>query len=560
MQQRPRFAWTFLQILRALLTNPRSLQAAAAIFFGLFLTELLFRLVFPYFSAFLENLGPEVRWEEIDVGFAPILWLVFFTLILGSVTIVISFAAEKVPKLIDIYMTDLRSLSFVWLTIAFFVHSITIKLLSELQIDILPSLILNYHLYLPLFMVIGFPFILLILYSTKTEKVIEHLLKNIHVVIQKLSKKGPRASLNLSKQLQLQLLLFETTNQLIDLLVYVQYKEPKVQIIEGLGNQLKEYLVLKPKFPKSFFNVLPEIREDISFKTLMGQFEEMESNLTFYEQKNFRVIANAYKIFLDKGLFDISALCVEQIRLVGQSSIEVNQETVKDLVQIHLNTLLMIALKHGRSNNEPRNLFNLSFHYGQFVQSLIENRDSARVGKSYEHYVYYGKQIVDALIDAPGLALILDMIATEMQKGLIRMYELNWERDHYEKQLKLFLMLDNLQNRERDFAYNFFRNNPGIRLLQLGLALYFLEHDEKEWVHAIARDTIQDYEILGPELFHKTMNSIFSRLMLEGPSFWEDSDRGNINIYYTPYKEKINQFCEIQDHYIQMLPKPARVI
>ena len=121
-------------------------------------------------------------------------------------------------------------------------------------------------------------------------------------------------------------------------------------------------------------------------------------------------------------------------------------------------------------------------------------------------------------------------------------------------------MLDNLQNKERDFAYNFFRNNPGIRLLQLGLAFYFLEHDEKEWVHAIARDTIQDYEILGPVLFHKTMNSIFSRLMLEGPSFWEDSDRGNINIYYTPYKEKIDQFCEIQDHYIQMQPKPARVI
>ena len=121
-------------------------------------------------------------------------------------------------------------------------------------------------------------------------------------------------------------------------------------------------------------------------------------------------------------------------------------------------------------------------------------------------------------------------------------------------------MLDNLQNREREFTYNFFKNNPGIRLVQLGLALYFLEHDEKEWVHTIARDTIQDYEILGPELFHKTMNSIFSKLKLEGPSFWEDSDRGNINIYYTPYKKKIDQFREIQDHYIQMQPKPARVI
>ena len=162
MEAQKDFSWTFLQILRNLLTNPRSLQAGIIIFAGLFLADLLFRSFFKTFSDFLEGGDTEVLWAEIDVGFAPILWLVFITLILGSLTIVISFAAEKVPKLIDLYMDHWPSLFFVWFTIALYVHALTIKLMAEMQMDVRPSLILNYNILLPLFMIIGFPFILLI--------------------------------------------------------------------------------------------------------------------------------------------------------------------------------------------------------------------------------------------------------------------------------------------------------------------------------------------------------------------------------------------------------------
>ena len=83
MEAQKDFSWTFLQILRNLLTNPRSLQAGIIIFVGLFLADLLFRSFFKTFSDFLEGGDTEILWAEIDVGFAPILWLVFITLILG---------------------------------------------------------------------------------------------------------------------------------------------------------------------------------------------------------------------------------------------------------------------------------------------------------------------------------------------------------------------------------------------------------------------------------------------------------------------------------------------
>tara|TARA_B100000676_G_scaffold160226_1_gene157749 strand:- start:330 stop:632 length:303 start_codon:yes stop_codon:yes gene_type:complete len=78
------------------------------------------------------------------------------------------------------------------------------------------------------------------------------------------------------------------------------------------------------------------------------------------------------------------------------------------------------------------------------------------------------------------------------------------------------------------------------------MALFFLENNEEEWARLIAKDTMQDYDLLGKETFHKTMNTIYARLQFSGPTFWEDTDRGNVNIYYSPHQNQINVFREIQ--------------
>ena len=95
--------------------------------------------------------------------------------------------------------------------------------------------------------------------------------------------------------------------------------------------------------------------------------------------KNFRVIGNAFISFIEAGEFDLSTLCVDQVQRIGVQAVELKHDKMMDLVLIHLNTHLRFALKHGRFNNEPRNLYNLIFHYGKFVQSLIEQRDLPRV-------------------------------------------------------------------------------------------------------------------------------------------------------------------------------------
>jgi hypothetical protein len=64
-------------------------------------------------------------------------------------------------------------------------------------------------------------------------------------------------------------------------------------------------------------------------------------------------------------------------------------------------------------------------------------------------------------------------------------------------------------------------------------------------------------DLLGKDLFAKTMSTIFARLQFSGPTFWEDTDRGNLNIYYTPYQDEINSFKKIQE---ELLAESEKII
>ena len=72
----------FTRVAYTLLTSSRSRQAALIIFSGMVLADFLFRfIVFPVYTEFLFSVGAKPVWSEIEAGFAPIVWLVFFTII-----------------------------------------------------------------------------------------------------------------------------------------------------------------------------------------------------------------------------------------------------------------------------------------------------------------------------------------------------------------------------------------------------------------------------------------------------------------------------------------------
>jgi len=541
----------FTRILGVLLTRSRSLYAALIIFGVMGLADFLFRTyLFPVYTDFLLNIGANPDWTQLDVGFAPIVWLSFFAIVLGSLTIVITFAAQNVPKLIDLYMGHWPSLLFVWWSAACLVHALSIKVLAEGGIQIIPSLVFNFHVLLAVSLVIGFPFIFSILRSTKTSNVIENLLNGSFSTINILAAKGSDGKISAHEHAKIQYQLFEGLNQLIDLLVYVPFKEPKAQVIEGIGALLRHYVQLKPKIPDSFFMVDKRIHDDISFRTMKSLMAEVEKTRTFYEQKSVRLIGNVYNVFLDTGEFDLSTLCVEQLSQVGKTAIACDDQELIDVITVRLNTHFRFALKHGQHHNEPRNLYNLVFHYGQFIGYLMEYQQVDRIKTCIGYFVFYGQQCFNAIQRAKSLAFILDVLAFEMQKLMLKIYQEKWDRELQEEMLQKFLVFDNFQDMDKNFAVQFFSQNHGIRLLHIGLALFYLNQKEDEFAEKIAKDTVQDKDLMGATLFNKTMTTIYARLQFSGPTFWEDTDRGNLNIYYTPYQDEISSFKKIQQEFL----------
>ncbi|MDP6211160.1 MAG: hypothetical protein QF474_08355 [SAR324 cluster bacterium] len=541
----------FTRILGVLLTRSRSLYAALIIFGVMGLADFLFRTyLFPVYTDFLLNIGANPDWTQLDVGFAPIVWLSFFAIVLGSLTIVITFAAQNVPKLIDLYMDHWPSLLFVWWSAACLVHALSIKVLAEGGIQIIPSLVFNFHVLLAVSLVIGFPFIFSILRSTKTSNVIENLLNGSFSTINILAAKGSDGKISAHEHAKIQYQLFEGLNQLIDLLVYVPFKEPKAQVIEGIGALLRHYVQLKPKIPDSFFMVDKRIHDDISFRTMKSLMAEVEKTRTFYEQKSVRLIGNVYNVFLDTGEFDLSTLCVEQLSQVGKTAIACDDQELIDVITVRLNTHFRFALKHGQHHNEPRNLYNLVFHYGQFIGYLMEYQQVDRIKTCIGYFVFYGQQCFNAIQRAKSLAFILDVLAFEMQKLMLKIYQEKWDRELQEEMLQKFLVFDNFQDMDKNFAVQFFSQNHGIRLLHIGLALFYLNQQEDEFAEKIAKDTVQDMDLMGATLFNKTMTTIYARLQFSGPTFWEDTDRGNLNIYYTPYQDEISSFKKIQQEFL----------
>ncbi|MBF0279308.1 MAG: hypothetical protein HQM13_16045 [SAR324 cluster bacterium] len=532
-----------------LLTGKKSLEACLVVATLIALVDWVFKsYLFSHYIQFLTSfLGADgASFKEIDLGYVPVVWIAFLGFIIGTLVIVITFAAQNIPKLIDLYMEEWWSLFLIWFIIGGGIHVLMIKLFNETGIFNDASILLNIHM-LSLVGVLTFPYTFHVLKTTKTDNVIKQLLAQNFNLIKRLSRSRTQFSMRSSKAVaHSQKSLFEILNQLADLLAFAPFKEPKADIIQGIGELLGYYVERKSNISPNFFRISSEIQEDISFKTLENQISEIEKTETFYELKGLRVISEAYLTLLDADQFDLSALCAAQLDSIGTRAIKCGDQTVVDLIMVRFNTHFRSALKHAQRFNEARNLYNLVFHYGQFVNSLVDDHSIEKVKTCFFYLKFYSDECFKAGLNSPAVAFILDVIAFEMTKVLMQIHRDQWEFDIQEALLKDFLLLDNPSGVDRKEVSGFFISKSSIRVIQIGLGLYYLKHNMDKFAANVVNDTLQDLELMQKPQFIKVMKGVFARLRFSGPTFWEDTDRGNLNMYYTPHADQIEKFEQMQ--------------
>ncbi len=523
----------------------RSFGIFSLITLGVIALDILFeKLVYQSYTRFLTNTFDKIEvLSELDLSFAPEVWLSLLGMVLGTLIIVISIASQSIPKLIDLYMEDIYSLCYVWLLIVSSAHVVIIKLYGEIDVVRESSRVFNIHILLPICIALAFPYIYYILKYTKPDNVISKIFHSCRKNIDNLTHATVQQRLSSPTYLEnFQYYLFDALNQLDDLLEYVSFKEPKADIVYRISELTREYIKTKPDIPKVFFKISPRVQLDISFRTMTGQFLEMEKQNNFYEQKCLSVLGNIYINFLEEKYFDLASLCASEHVEIAKVAIEMEDHHVIDTLIVRFNTLLRFGIKHGLKNSEPRNLYNAIFYYGSFVEWLARAGMVDSVKKAFTYFRIYGNEVYKHGSIVPTMYFIVDVFAVEMKKTLIFAHENSWSPEVQSQLLKEFLMIDMPPDLGKKDINIKVLANSGTRILQIALSLHFLKHGQNEFAGKIFDDLLDDLEIMGEALFRQTITNSCNRLQFSGPTFWEYTDRGNMNMYYTPDQDQIEKF------------------
>lgn len=504
------------------------------------------------YMEFITNAG-----NSSIIQFAPEAWLSLLGLVLGTLIIVISVASQSTPKLIDLYTGDRTSLLYIWYIVGGSVHNMFLQLYgnSNLELadaaDVTRSILLNTYIMLPAALMLAVPYVLYILRYTKTSNVIEKIYKINEKRIERMAHRSKVQLLNDEGIIgEYQFELFESLNQMDDLLEYVNFKEPKGDIIHNISQSIQNYIRIKGVLIENspnFFKISKGIKPDVSFKTMTAQFPDMEKSRTFYEQKGFRLLGNAYIKIIENDDFDLASLCAYELSECGRAAIEQEDFALINVVLIRFNTLLRFGIKHGLKNQEARNLYNGIFHYSGFIHHLIRYKNYELIKKSCTYLNIYVNEIYRHSRKEGSFIFLVDVFTWEFKRILIALSRVRLDISLQQEILELFLKIDNLADKYDEKSQRGLIFSTGVRSLQIALALYYLRESIPVLAGRIVEDILNDHQFMDQRVLREEVRKTCANLNRAEATFWEDTDRGNSNLYFSHDTAYIEDFLSLFD-------------
>ena len=524
----------------------RLFASLLVVFIGIICSDILFHYFYPEIILQIEYLfGLEKETHDaVDLTFAPEIWGGVLATVLGTLIIVIAIAAESTPKLMDLFVKDWVSLLFIWFLILASIHA-TIIMYYFGPMERLSSVILNTYLYLPISSMLSLPYIFYILLYSKTDNVIKKLYSLNIDDINRLTNKSVHIAMRDNKVVEhYQYQLMSTIDQFDDLLEYISFKEAQTEIIRSVGDTVRAYMKNKELYVSNFFSATDTIRNNPTFRTYVEhQYKDLEERNTFYEVKSFKMMGNSYIRKMENGEYELASLIASEISSIGLLALKLNQESLITDINIRFNTFMRFAIKHAIKNNEPRNLYNLAFHYSALLKGYVDHEKIDLLKQGYFYFKFYSNEIYKQAANNPSLYFIVDVLTTELKKISILISENDWDNELQEHLLKEILQLDNPPDYPKEDLDQSVNN--GVRVLQIGLALHYIKIKKLDFAETIVSDVLDDLAYFDNQTYLNLMEGLYNRIKFSGPTFCEDTDRWNTNIYYSPDSDKIDDFKKI---------------
>jgi hypothetical protein len=470
----------------------------------------------------LDMLGIPALDHVTLISYAPEVWISLLALVFGTLIIVVSIASENTPRLIDLFIGEPKGRLYIWLIMFSCLENIYLQLFSsEASVFVSNLIFINSYLLLPVFVLLAIPYTFYILENTKTSKVIERINnENVRAMLSPISQNGEVDSMKR--------ILFETINQMHDLLQYTQFKEPKGDVIHRMGKSLRLYLKRKKNFTEDYFKLTTDLKEDISFRSLSNKYPQIEADRTFYEHKVLRVLGITYLHLIQSSHYDLASLCGSELHETGKVAAQMEDRPVVDAVIYHFNTFLRFGINQGLKSKEIRNVYNTLFHYSEFVQVFVSRRDEQRLLQCSRHFVFYANEVAGLAHAEPLFIFLIEAFSWELKKILVAVYSRQFPRDFQHTLLNLFTDV-----RRRKGIPPQLSSHGSERLIQLALALYYFDKGDVEFMEFVIAGIMESLSDMDPTDARELIAAECDRLGDQSEQFWEETDQGNRNIFFS---------------------------
>jgi hypothetical protein len=490
-------------------------------------------IVVAYFlpDKILDLLGIPALDHATLINYAPEVWISLLALVFGTLIIVVSIASENTPRLIDLFIGEPKGRLYIWLIMFSCLENIYLQLFStEASMFMSNMIFINSYVLLPSFVLLAIPYTFYILENTKTSKVIERIHnENVRVI---LSPPSPGEEADGMKRI-----LFETINQMQDLLQYTQFREPKGDVIHKMGKSLRLYLKKKKTYPESYFKLTIDLKEDISFRSLSSKYSQIEVEKTFYEHKVFRVLGITYLHLIQSSHYDLASLCGSELQETGKVAIQLEDRPVVDAVIHHFNTFLRFGINQGHKSKEIRNVYNTLFHYSELVKVFAARRDEQRLLQCSKHFVFYANEIAGLAHAEPLFVFLIEAFSWELKKILVAVYEEGFPRPFQRTLLDLFRHV-----RRRKGLPPQFSSHGNERLIQIALGLYYFSRGDLEFTEFVVSGIRESLSDLPPSDGRELVLGECDLLAEQREQFWEETDQGNRNIFFSNDTRHLKEF------------------
>jgi Predicted membrane protein (DUF2254) len=287
--------------------------------------------------------------------------------------------------------------------------------------------------------------------------------------------------------------------------------------VDALKDFALEYIKLKPRAARSWFDIGPGIRENPDFVAMDPEsLQDLEQRRTWVEWKVMRQYLGIYNEAL-ATMRDINYLVAIDTRYIGEAAAAAKDAELLQLVYRFMNSYLRAAL----NARDVRTAYNILNQYRLLVESMLRLGSAAAAVEGVRHMSYYGHVSFDMK-----LTFVTETVAYDVSALCQVASDLGIPQE--DEILRMFLELDRpLRVSSQETAL------LGVRKAQVKLAAYYLSQGTEKSADK-ARLIARDMESEPAERLlsiRKALEAVTSK------DFWEIIDRGR-NFEFMPEKQR----------------------